>query len=396
VKHHNDRLHALSRRLNPLWRLVAFVLRLDKRAPSLAHPRSILLVDLHLLGDIVMLTTLLRTIRRCHPEAHIALIAGPWAQVILRDTRLVDQFITLRAPWIVKRQGAAGIKAVWRAVRAARRRSWDWGIEVRGDVRNALILALARARRRVAYEFSGGAVLLTDVVPDDGVLRHIIDHHAGIAAALGMHMTNEERIPSLLTAGADRRAVDVTSRPERRIGVHFGASLALRRMPEQEGCDLLARLYGRGGGTKLILIDAPDVRALNSRVLERLRAVGPVNVERWEGSLEDFMIFLQTFDHFYAMDSGPAHLAAAVGVETTVFFGPHRSFAVRPMGPHVRVVERDDLPCRPCDQHRCTNPKYQECLTLVACLIQPSASMISSTPMHGASDQDAVGGLSST
>jgi ADP-heptose:LPS heptosyltransferase len=90
--------------------------------------------------------------------------------------------------------------------------------------------------------------------------------------------------------------------------------------------------------------------------------------------LGELVAFLPLLDKFYAMDSGPAHLAAALGVDTTVFFGPHLSRAVRPMGRKVVVVERADVPCRPCDQHRCTNPHFQQCLTQVASLHSSSRS----------------------
>jgi heptosyltransferase II len=369
VKHHNKSLLALSRRLDPLWWLIARLLRVRRFGAGPADPRSILVVDLHLLGDLVMLVPLLRVIRRFHPNAHIGLVAGPWGRTILTDTGLVDEFITLRAPWVTKDQGVAGMRGLLRAIRAARGRTWDWGIDVRGDVRNALLLALARAKRRVAFDFSGGAALLTDVVPDDGVLRHIIDHHAAIAQYLRMPMTAEERIPSLglpKVAGSETHG-------SRLIGFHFGASMVLRRMPLEEACSLVLSFQDQQD-TRLIVVDAPEIRDLNSALLERLPANCAVRIERWEGSLSEFMTFLKTLDKFYAMDSGPAHLAAALGVDTTVFFGPHLSLAVRPTGRNVSVVERADVPCRPCDQHRCTNVRHQECLTQVVRLLGPAQS----------------------
>jgi len=367
VKHHNESLHALSRRLDPLWWLIARLLRLRRFGAGPKVPQSILLVDLHLLGDLVMLVPLLRVIRRFHPNAHIGLMAGPWGRIILTDTGLVDEFITLRAPWVTKGQGAAGMRGLLRAVRASRERTWDWGIDVRGDVRNALLLALARAKRRVAYDFSGGAALLTDVVPDDGVLRHIIDHHADLAEYLCMPMTAEERIPAL---GVPKVTTPETPR-SRLVGFHFGASMILRRMPLEEACSLVLSFQNQQD-TRLILVDAPEIRDLNSALLRRLPANCAARIERWEGTLSELITFLKTLDKLYAMDSGPAHLAAALGVDTTVFFGPHLSQAVRPTGRNVTVVERVDVPCRPCDQHRCTNVKYQECLTQVVPLLDPA------------------------
>ena len=369
MKHHNERLHALSRRLDPIWWLIARLLRLGRYGAGPVVPQSILLVDLHLLGDIVMLVPLLRVTRRYHPHAHIGLMAGPWSHTILAGTGLVDEFITLRAPWNIKGQGAAGIWGLLRAIRISRARRWDWGVDVRGDVRNALLLALAGARRRIAYDFSGGAALLSDVVSDDGVFRHIIDHHAVLAEHLHMPMTAEERIPAL---GVPKRTGSGAQR-SRSIGFHFGASMVLRRMPLDEACALVLSFQDQED-TRLILVDAPDVSELNSALLERLPPKFAAGIERWQGALSELMTFLKTLDRFYAMDSGPAHLAAALGINTTVFFGPNLSLAVRPMGRNVAVVERGDIPCRPCDQHRCTNAKHQECLTHVVHLLNPARS----------------------
>lgn len=360
----NEGLASVSRRLDPLWWLVARLLRLRTHEEGLVAPKSILVVDLHLLGDIVMLVPLLRAIRRCHPDAWIGLMAGPWARDILTESALVDEIIVFRAPWVSQGQGARGIMALLGAIRALRRRRWELGIDVRGDVRNILLMAIARAKRRVAYGFTGGAALLTDVVPDDGALRHIIDHHAAIAEYLRMPMIEEERIPKLgvTEISQSRRA------SRRRIGFHFGASMILRRMPLDEAYLLLLGLQ-QEKDTDLILVDAPDIRSFHSALLERLPPDYAARIERWQGTLIEFTAFLRTLDKFYAMDSGPAHLAAALGIDTTVFFGPNLSLVARPTGRQVTVVERGDVPCRPCDQIHCTNPCYQECLTQVVHLM---------------------------
>jgi len=366
VKNLNQKLASLTRRLEPCWWLIARLLRLRHLEAARTPPRSILLVDLHLIGDMVMLIPLLRVIRRYHPNAHLGLIAGPWGPTILADTGLVDEFISLRAPWVSKGRGVEGIGAVLRAIRASRARVWDWGIDVRGDARNILLLALARARRRVAYDFSGGAALLTDIVPDDGSLRHIIDHHATIAQYLCMPMRAEERIPALIfgeTTGPKKNS--------RLIGFHFGASMTLRRMPLEEAYALLLSFQDHED-SRLILVDAPDTRTLNSALLDRLPASYSNKVERWEGNLREFTEILKTLDKFYAMDSGPAHLAGALGIDTTVFFGPQLSLGVRPIGLNITVVEREDVSCRPCDQQHCTNPHYQECLTQLVRRAQPA------------------------
>ena len=365
MKHQNERLAAISRRLDPIWWLISRLCRLRAMSAAAAIPSSILLVELNLLGDMVMLVPLLRVIRRHHPGAHVALMAGPWGREVLAHTGLVDEFILLRAPWVKKGRAFSGTREVWGALRTARARTWDWGIDVRGDVRNALLLAMSRAQRRIGYDFTGGSSLLTDVVADDGRLRHMIDHHAVLARHLGMSMTAEERVPTLAgpAGGTGAPPVDSPARALRKVvGFHFGASMPLRKMPLNEAIDLVLSFEHREH-TRLVLVEAPDTREMNAELLRRLPWAFAAVIERWSGTLAQFMSLLKTLDEFYAMDSGPAHLAAALGVNTTVFFGPHLAMAVRPTGSNVTVIERGDVPCRPCDQHRCINPDYQQCLS---------------------------------
>jgi ADP-heptose:LPS heptosyltransferase len=299
----------------------------------------------------------------------VALLAGPWAAPLLESERLVDEIIQFKAPWAVYRQGWLGLVGTLRALREIRKQHWDWAIDARGDVRNILMLALSRASRRIGYDFTGGAALLSDVVPDTGRLRHNVDHHVTLAHYLGLEVSQDERVPTL-DAGRRRAAVNLMPR----VGFHFGASLALRRMPIEEAVSLLLHASSKCQ-QHLILIDAADTKDFNSELLARIPSTSAQQIERWTGTLSELKDFLGTLDAFYAMDSGPAHIAAALGVKTTVFFGPNRSEASRPRGNRVTVVERNEVRCRPCDQHVCTNSHHQECLVgIVRRIDRPNAA----------------------
>jgi len=353
----NTGLARWSRRLDPLWRLAAGLRLLPPSLPAGAAPRQILVVDLHLLGDIVMLEPLLRALRRGQPQARLGLVAGPWAPDVLGDTGLVDEYFCLAAPWVRKGGGAPAWRALLTVLGRVRRQDWDWGIDVRGDLRNIALLTLARARRRIAYDFSGGAALLTDVVPDDGSLRHILEHHRSLAAQLGISISPDEAVPRLplpVTPPAP-------GLPRPLAGLHFGASQPLRRLPLDEAIALTLHLAARPD-LHLVLFEAPDTQDIVRQVVERLPAAVAGRVLRWHGSLRELMALLGQLDAFYGMDSGPAHLAAALGVETTVFFGPNLPAAVRPWGRQVRVIEQAGLYCRPCDQVHCINGQRQACL----------------------------------
>jgi ADP-heptose:LPS heptosyltransferase len=100
------------------------------------------------------------------------------------------------------------------------------------------------------------------------------------------------------------------------------------------------------------------VRALLGQLPASLQA----KIQFWSGNLREFILQISRATHCYFMDSGPAHIAAALGVPTTVFFGPAESTNVRPIGQNVEIISKAFVACRPCDQINCRNSALQYCM----------------------------------
>jgi ADP-heptose:LPS heptosyltransferase len=326
------------------------------RGQALSTVRSILVIDLHLIGDMVMLLPLLRALRDRFPEARISLLAGPWSGAVLVGSRDVDEVIEYSAPWVKPQRLWPAMLGYLRIARLLARAPRDLGIDVRGDVRQILLLWLARCKRRVGFDFSGGAALLTDVVFDDGTLSHLLDHHQRIAAHLGA-WDGREFVPSLaLTAEEEERARHLAPF----IGFHLGASLPLRRLPAADAAALVA-LHDRPD-QRLVLFSAADMDDYTTEVLELLPDTTVARIEVWRGDLRSFIVKASRATRMFTMDSGPAHLSAALGRDTVVFFGPNLPRLTQPRGPRVRIVEDTTVRCRPCDQRHCINPIHQACM----------------------------------
>jgi len=343
----------LARMLRPLWNVLGLFF---SRAEVTGEPRSILVFDFHLIGDIVMLTPLLAALRDAYPSAHIALVAGPWAGDVLRGLPYVDELVEFAAPWVKYRQGLVAWRNCWKLLRHLRQHHWDLGLEVRGDVRQILLLALSGARRRVGYDFSGGAALLTDVVASGSGHRHIAaDYHRSLCEHLGI-WRDREYLPQLCLTGDEQLSA---SKHEIFTGIHFGASLTLRIPGETMLDDFVTALLARSRGPFVVyhLLEAPRV---SQHLLRKLGEDG-ASVTLWKGSLRDFICQLSRCSHLYALDSGPAHIAAALGVKVSVIYGPSLPEMTRPLGGSVRIIDGRILPCRPCDQRSCSNAQYQQC-----------------------------------
>jgi heptosyltransferase II len=351
-----------ARLIDPLWGVLAFLRRLWQPAPRSAAPGarlSILVLDLHLIGDAVMLLPFLAALRRRHPGSHITVISGPWNRPVLAGEASLDHVVEFTAPW-VKGQG---LRASWSAarslVRTLRSQRWDIGIDMRGDIRNILILYFANCVQRVGFDFTGGARLLTRVVPDDGRLASLIEHHERLAACLDA-FDGHPFVPRLALTDAERTAAGAIA-PY--VGFHFGASLPLRRLPIEEAVELVARCLAERDERALVF-SAPDLEDFVANLLSALDPSQRARVEVWRSDLRGFIVTASRARLLYAMDSGPAHLAAATGCPTVALFGPNRAAYSAPRGPNVICVESDPpLPCQPCDQHRCVHPSLpQACL----------------------------------
>jgi ADP-heptose:LPS heptosyltransferase len=356
MKPMNQRLIRSSRRINFVWRFVAPLI-VSRQSNRDANPKSILVVDLHLIGDMVLLVPLLASLRQAHPDARITLLAGPWAASIVLPENIVDEHVPFVAGWVKRRGWISSLTSTAKLIRHLRRRRWDWAIDVRGDVRQIVLMTLAGARRRIGFSFTGGEALLTDVVADDGQLSHLADHLKRIALHVGCWRPGEQYAPRLRLLPEEKSIADGI---EPFVGFHFGASASLRRLPVEEAALLINSFAGTN--ENLVVFDADELR---DYIVELKAALRPMVKERlvvWRGELREMIVMMSRARHMYAMDSGPAHIAAALGIPTTVFFGPSRPEYTAPVGDTVEIAQIVDMTCRPCDHYHCVNATFHACM----------------------------------
>jgi ADP-heptose:LPS heptosyltransferase len=358
----NTGLVRLARRIDGLWRFLAFTRQLwhpphPDAAPG--EPLAILVLELHLIGDAVMLLPFLEALRRRNPTARITVVAGPWNNPVFANEPSLDSIIEFTAPW-VKGQGVwASWLAVRTLVRKLRGQRWDIGIDMRGDIRNLLILIFARCVKRVGFDFTGGARLLTSVVPDNGSLDSLLGHHERLAHSMDA-FDGKPFVPQLrLNTEEYSRAQGILNF----VGFHFGASLPLRRLPLEDAATLIRQCLAVYDG-RAIIFDAPGLESYVAELMVQLQDDVRARIDVWRGDLRSFIVISTRASVMYTMDSGPAHIAAATGCPTVVLFGPNRAALTSPRGAHVQCVELDlPLPCQPCDQRRCIHPgTRQACL----------------------------------
>ena len=349
----NRKFLKLKKIINSLCLPIVFF----RRFHSPLYVKNIMVLDCHLIGDIVMLIPFLESLRAAYPKANITLIAGPWAkEILMRNELLVDEFVDLIAPWVKKGGNLfSGLLNLVRVIFLLRKKRWDLAVEMRGDFRQIFFLWLCGPKIFYGLDLTGGGPLLTHVVDDDGQYAHIMDHHKNIAIAMGIVDKNYQYLPRIYLTDLERKSSLLVA-PF--IGIHFGASNKLRQFEPADAFALIDLVLKSREDRMVIFetLEYPPMTSIINQYLDHPR------ITFWRGDLREFIITVSRCLEFYCMDSGPSHISAALGIKTSIFFGPANSNLVAPFGPHVRIIENSGLSCKPCDQYVCHNSIYKKCL----------------------------------
>ena len=317
-------------------------------------PRRVLLLRLERIGDLLMTLDAIRAVRARAPAAEIRLVVGSWNAALARLVPAVDRVESIDAPWLSQEGTRSSPREVAARILQWRRHDFDLAINFEPDVRGNALLAAGGARRRIGYATGGGGGFLT------GALRY----DRGVHAAANALRLVERALPAgRASSGAGpplRIPADAETRAARRlashagrgplIGVNPGAGRAVKEWPAAYFAAAAAALAESEDATIVLLGSASDAAATAG-----VRAALPRGVRLIDlaggAPLVDLAAVLRRLALLVTPDTGPMHLAAAVGTPVVGIFGPSDPVRYAPLSPRAAVVHAD-LWCRPCNRMR--------------------------------------------
>lgn len=327
-----------------------------------ADPRAILLVQLDHLGDAIITAVMLPALRRRYPAASIEVLVGAWNRELFEAMPEVDRVHVSRVNRF-SRTGRFGwvLATLWWGL-TLRRRRIDLAIDPRGEFPLALILWLCGARTRVGWNCGGGGFLLTHspkYVPNRSETRSRLALLAELGIGTGAGPREEEPRPVFRPPEQARSRLDAMLAQldadggggEPPIVLHVGAGTEAKRWPVPFWRELAGRLIVEHG-RQVVLVGGPGDRIIARELVGRAPWPG---LSDWTGrlTLVELAALLERAELFVGADSGPAHLAAAVGTPVVVLFsGTNNPRQWRPHGDEVTVLRRV-VACSPCHRQRC-------------------------------------------
>jgi lipopolysaccharide heptosyltransferase I len=343
-------------------------------SPVEENPRSILIVKLSAIGDVIQTLPMVEALKRQYPDARIDWVVEEDASTLLLNHPVINRvIISRRKSWVKEARKPGGfwmtLREMGRFIRELRSQRYDWIIDNHGIFKSGLLVLLSRGRRKIGFQASAG-------IADEGsyfftherykplsIERHALERYLDLVSQLGVPTDSTAfHLPvppdAVKRAEVMLREKGFDSHPL--VVLHPMAKWETKQWPAEKFARLISALAQKNAS--VVITGSPQDEGPVEEILHRtgdsvkvLNLAGKTNLMELAGlfSLSDLVL---------SPDTGPMHLAAAVKAPLIALFGPTAPWRTGPYGNNSAII-RKDLPCSPCFKKKC---RTMECMDSIS------------------------------
>ncbi|MCY3739420.1 MAG: lipopolysaccharide heptosyltransferase II [Candidatus Poribacteria bacterium] len=313
--------------------------------PKTFAPKRILVVKLDHLGDVLLATPVFSNLSQAYPDAELHALVGVWSRVVLEKHPDVNKVLEYNSPAFCRTGPPTSLKQTFQLYRALRRQKYDLIVELRNDWRIVCFSLLRVAPKRLdratlQFENKLGFARFTGIHETTRNLD-VLDK-AGIPTPIKtttfpVTAENKKWASNFLTAhqiGEERPL----------IAIHPGSPIPLKRWAPERYAKLADWLIAQKCAEILFVGVADEMPIITE--IQRLMQAESINIAG-KTTLTQLASILHTCNVFIGNDSGPMHLAAAVGIQTIGLYGPGDPTRFGPVGVKCQTIQRK-TDCPPC------------------------------------------------
>ena len=294
---------------------------------------------------MVLLTPALRALKRAYPESNLTLLLRPLVADLMETHPYVDTCIV-----DTKSQGR--YRSLMGLIRQIHRAAFDAAVVLHPtSLRNALLPFLARVPIRVGTNVNGRGRLLTASCKDDTSVHEVhrylrvlrlLDIDTGSDALEFWHTDTDQRTIQVFLD------VEDVSSTDRLIALNLGTTWRTKRWDIANFAEVIQQIAHLAPDVRIVLTGSSNELALAEALppsLPIINLIGKTSILQLGALLERCEVCL-------TCDSGPMHIAAAVGTPTVALFGPTSPVRHKPHGTGHTIIEKP-VECRPCYKRTC-------------------------------------------
>jgi heptosyltransferase-1 len=323
---------------------------------------NILIVKLSAIGDVIHTLPALNAVRNYHPDATITwLVEEDAASLVIGHKALNRVIVSKRKRWLKALRSLSllsTLKEVHGFIKVLRDTRYDMILDFQALLKSGILIALARGHRKIGFgkgleHMEHSYIFLNERIPAVDMEIHALTRGMMLLNAIGIP-TNEVEY-KLPVSNDDWEKVDELIKRHGLIGVKI--LIAINPVAKWESklwpkerfarlADMIideydARIVFTGGPE-----DRPTIQDVMSAMKRRaLNLAGQTTLKMLAALYEKTALVIST-------DTGPMHLAAAMGTPVVAIFGPTAPWRTGPYGSGHRVV-RADSECSPCFKRQC-------------------------------------------
>lgn len=305
-------------------------------------PRNILVIDFGQLGDVVMSLPALRAIRERFPQARITVAVGKPGKELLSLSGYANEI--LEVDRVALRDGPTliSIGKIAKLVSEVRKAKYDFVIDLHSYYETNILGFLSGAPRRLYSRRSNRSLdFLANFKPQpkkEVETTHLVDRYLDLLKPLGIE--NVSRTPALRTSPADDAAVESLLKKEKAqsrellAGLFPGAGNSTRLWPLERFVELADHLI-RNDKVRVIVFAGPEERAQVPQ-MKKLFPAGTIFFDRL--TIPQLVSAQARLTLFISNDTGPAHIASAVGTPVVVIMDRPDPHSFTPAGEANRLI----------------------------------------------------------
>lgn len=305
-------------------------------------PRNILVIDFGQLGDVVMSLPALRAIREKFPYAKITVAVGKPGKELLSLAGFADEILEVDRVSLRDGPTLVSIGRIARFVAQVRKQKFDFVIDLHSYYETNILGFLSGASHRLYSRRENRSLdFLGNFKPQPARERttaHLVDRYLDLLKPLGIQ--DPARTPVLRTSNAGDLAVEALLKKEKAhsgellAGIFPGAGNASRLWPLEKFADVADHLI-RNDRVRVIVFAGPEEREL----VPRMRSVFPARTIFFDRLTIPQLASAQArLTLFISNDTGPAHIAAAVGTPVVVVMDRPEPNSYMPIGEQNRFI----------------------------------------------------------
>jgi len=317
--------------------------------------KRILIARTDRIGDVVLSTPVIRAMRQAYPDAYIAMLVASAAREVVDGSPLIDEVIVLD-----KEAKHSGWLKTLRFARLLRNKKFELALILHPTNRVHLLAFLAGIPKRVGYNRKMGFLLTERIAHEkQSGRKHELEYNLDLVRYLGIEPKDKSlfmQVSSEAQGLADAMLKDAgIAGSDRLLAIHPAASCPSKIWPKDrfaQVADALVEKYG----FKVVIVAGPKDVSVASEVASLMRnpsvnLAGKTSLAQLAGILKECKLFISN-------DSGPVHVASAVGTPVISIFGRSQKGLAPsrwgPVGEDDRFLHKD-VGCIECLAHNCIN-----------------------------------------